>query len=371
MALFKCSECGKEISDKAESCPNCGCPVSAMIQKENKLNKNSDNKLSKNKKARPWLIIVGAVIVLVVVASVIISSLPSIYKWSEVILKSFLPEPTSVYGSLRTNDADDLDLTVKNISFSNYENYVDECIKEGYTYVIESSASSYNALNEDGYELELDYNERNETMDVSLEVRISGKIKWSNSELAMLLPVPKSEQGSIVNDYTYGYEVYIGETNKTEFNRYISECKEKDFDLNIRKGDNTFYAENELGYELVVEYYECDLIYIDLSVPRNVADEEENEESEKETEVSENEVTESESSDFENEQQTEHDVYDSYYEAKTTTKKRTYGTSEEKYGYDKNDPFYSSNDVDKDGKLTADEWQNAMEDAIDYYGSLY
>lgn len=27
MALIKCSECGKEISDKASTCPNCGCPV--------------------------------------------------------------------------------------------------------------------------------------------------------------------------------------------------------------------------------------------------------------------------------------------------------------------------------------------------------
>lgn len=27
MALIKCPECGKEISDKAASCPNCGCPV--------------------------------------------------------------------------------------------------------------------------------------------------------------------------------------------------------------------------------------------------------------------------------------------------------------------------------------------------------
>lgn len=27
MALIKCSECGKEISDKADKCPNCGCPV--------------------------------------------------------------------------------------------------------------------------------------------------------------------------------------------------------------------------------------------------------------------------------------------------------------------------------------------------------
>lgn len=29
MALIKCTECGKEISDKAQSCPNCGCPIEA------------------------------------------------------------------------------------------------------------------------------------------------------------------------------------------------------------------------------------------------------------------------------------------------------------------------------------------------------
>lgn len=27
MALIKCSECGKEISDKASTCLNCGCPI--------------------------------------------------------------------------------------------------------------------------------------------------------------------------------------------------------------------------------------------------------------------------------------------------------------------------------------------------------
>lgn len=27
MSLFNCPECGKEISDKAEFCPNCGCPI--------------------------------------------------------------------------------------------------------------------------------------------------------------------------------------------------------------------------------------------------------------------------------------------------------------------------------------------------------
>lgn len=28
MALIKCPECGKDVSDKAKSCPVCGCPIS-------------------------------------------------------------------------------------------------------------------------------------------------------------------------------------------------------------------------------------------------------------------------------------------------------------------------------------------------------
>ena len=27
MALIKCSECGKQVSDKADACPNCGNPI--------------------------------------------------------------------------------------------------------------------------------------------------------------------------------------------------------------------------------------------------------------------------------------------------------------------------------------------------------
>ena len=36
MALIKCEECGKEISDKAKTCPNCGFPLNEESKKENK-----------------------------------------------------------------------------------------------------------------------------------------------------------------------------------------------------------------------------------------------------------------------------------------------------------------------------------------------
>ena len=30
MSIIKCEECGKDISDAAESCPGCGCPISHL-----------------------------------------------------------------------------------------------------------------------------------------------------------------------------------------------------------------------------------------------------------------------------------------------------------------------------------------------------
>ncbi len=36
MALIKCTECGKEFSDKAAMCPNCGCPTEAILEELNR-----------------------------------------------------------------------------------------------------------------------------------------------------------------------------------------------------------------------------------------------------------------------------------------------------------------------------------------------
>lgn len=37
MALIKCPECEKEISDKANICPNCGCPIVSYAKKATQL----------------------------------------------------------------------------------------------------------------------------------------------------------------------------------------------------------------------------------------------------------------------------------------------------------------------------------------------
>lgn len=37
MALIKCSECQKEVSDQAVSCPNCGNPIRTNLSADKKI----------------------------------------------------------------------------------------------------------------------------------------------------------------------------------------------------------------------------------------------------------------------------------------------------------------------------------------------
>ncbi len=44
MALINCPECGKEISDKATSCPSCGCPIEKKEMRNNHTEENQEQK---------------------------------------------------------------------------------------------------------------------------------------------------------------------------------------------------------------------------------------------------------------------------------------------------------------------------------------
>jgi RNA polymerase subunit RPABC4/transcription elongation factor Spt4 len=59
MPLIKCPECGKEISDQAQSCPHCGNPIKPVVIEQT-------GKKWKLAKVITWLIFwFGAVLILV------------------------------------------------------------------------------------------------------------------------------------------------------------------------------------------------------------------------------------------------------------------------------------------------------------------
>lgn len=91
MALIKCPECKKKISDRASICIHCGCPISPMLEKENEINPTEKNvqveltedahevdeciethSVATKKKLKIWhkVLIIGATIVLLVFTAV-------------------------------------------------------------------------------------------------------------------------------------------------------------------------------------------------------------------------------------------------------------------------------------------------------------
>lgn len=61
MALIKCEECGQMVSDKAEMCPNCGCPI------ENKSKQVENSRIVPFSKGnnRMWVIITAVLVVII------------------------------------------------------------------------------------------------------------------------------------------------------------------------------------------------------------------------------------------------------------------------------------------------------------------
>lgn len=51
MALIKCTECGNMVSDKADRCPHCGCPVSIILDESAKAPENPPVKETEQRSA--------------------------------------------------------------------------------------------------------------------------------------------------------------------------------------------------------------------------------------------------------------------------------------------------------------------------------
>ena len=64
MALIKCKECGHDISDKATTCPKCGCPI------DNQSNGLNVNIHKQNGSGRKWIIAVLSIIVLIAAVAI-------------------------------------------------------------------------------------------------------------------------------------------------------------------------------------------------------------------------------------------------------------------------------------------------------------
>ncbi|MBE6967615.1 MAG: zinc ribbon domain-containing protein [Ruminococcaceae bacterium] len=176
--------------------------------------------------------------------------------WSDFVLGIHLPELNSSKAKVFTNNKDQLSLYFYKIDESTYKNYVLSCEDYGFSIDTEKSKSRFSGYNKLGYHLTLDYNyDENRRLSIKLEDPIKNEtINWPNNELTKDLPIPKALIGEVDSESRDSFSVYLTNIDKSYFNEYITLCTKNGFDVDYYKGDDYFYAYNEAGSYLSIDY---------------------------------------------------------------------------------------------------------------------
>lgn len=278
MALLKCNECGKEISDKATTCPNCGCPITTEkeevikdFNEENSKTQVIKEKKKKEKVKKPfykkgWFIILVIIILFSAISSIKNNKVEEINWNSDIELSNMLPEPKSKKADISINSDSYMSVYIHKTTKEDYKEYLSECENKGYNLEADKSTTYYYAYNSEGYKLSLSYDENNSKMNISLDAPMEmNNIQWPTSELAQLLPIPKSTVGNISTDTSNRLYVYIGNTSLEDYNTYVNECSQKGFSVDYDKGEKYYNAKDSNGNKLSLDYIGGNTMTIEIS----------------------------------------------------------------------------------------------------------
>ena len=117
-------------------------------------------------------------------------------KWDDIILKDYVPKPIMTSAKVMTNSRDGFYIYDIKCSQKEFYDYVENCKDFGYDYeVLDEDDYSFEAYNTDGYKIKLTYII---TLSIELSVPMEmNTIEWPKSDIAKLIPQPKSLYGKI------------------------------------------------------------------------------------------------------------------------------------------------------------------------------
>ena len=179
----------------------------------------------------------------------------------ETELSVLMPQIEGGKGEVVTNNSEYFSVEYYGISESEFEAYKKDCKNRGFTIDCESTGSLFDAFNEDGYNIRITYysSEMHITVSDDLEMRT---IVWPSSEVADLLPTPKSDYGNISSSSDTCLIIYIGNMTIDDYAEYVNECIKKGFTKDISQTDDHYHADNADGYHVMVEYRGFNTVFI-------------------------------------------------------------------------------------------------------------
>lgn len=96
---------------------------------------------------------------------------------------------------------------------------------------------------------------------------VFAEFEWPGTDIAKLMPVPKSNVGNIGWSQDYGFVIYVAETSTDDYAAYVAECKALGFTENINSGETWYYADNADGYHVSMKYQGEDVMFVRIDAP--------------------------------------------------------------------------------------------------------
>ena len=93
-------------------------------------------------------------------------------------------------------------------------------------------------------------NESKEETNLTKNITDYKEIEWPTSDLAKLVPVPKSNIGSIIVEEEDGFIIDIANTSTEDYDAYVKGCIDNGFDVDYYKSDDSYMAEDQNGNSL-------------------------------------------------------------------------------------------------------------------------
>lgn len=264
-----CSRCGKEFNGKF--CEHCGAPAPSSAAPTPGTYPTEPTPTKKKKKPiykKWWFYVIIAIALIAIIGKFSSGEKSERIDWSDIILGSQLPEPPKNKGEIHENTAEKLWVDINKISDKQYNYYIEACKAKGFMVDPESDSMSYGAYNSEGYKLSLSHYGSEDEMKIELEKPIEmSSITWPTSKAGKQLPAPKSAKGKFTHENDDGFNVYIGNTSKDDYNSYVKACSDKGFTVNYEKGDSFYNADNSAGWHVLIKYEGNNIMSIDIDAP--------------------------------------------------------------------------------------------------------
>lgn len=193
--------------------------------------------------------------------------------WENLYLGKMLPAPSSNKMEISCNDEELLDVYINKISMNDFLAYTNQCEANGFNVEADRSGSSgFEAYNNEGYSLQLYYDEEEDVLNIMLEApKQLDSLEWP-ANIIDFLPAPTSNVGRIEWNDESSFFVTVGETSIDTCKKYIAMCREHGFSTNAYEDEDSFSAENTNGYELNVRYIGFNTMEISVWYPDNSAE---------------------------------------------------------------------------------------------------